>query len=160
MTEKKSQNKFRDLMGDYYKTNRKISEEQGKKDEKGRPTNSREKAMIILLVILVIILILKSMVFDEVKNLTPEEQQFKDFVEYSVEEEYSGTLADMGLMVYRVYDLYMADPDAKGVLRYEDAKTGKMVETVQEGRYNARVRGYLLWVLPVKHFSVTSQIDE
>lgn len=158
MSEKQTQNKFRDLMGDYYKTNRQISSEQ-KDKVKNQPMSNREKSMIIIVVVLVIVLILKSSVFDEVKNLTPEEQQFKDFVEYSLEKEYSGFLADKGLMVYRVYDIYLADPNEKGVLRYE-MENGKTVEVVQDGRYNARVRGYFLWVLPIKHFSVTSTIQK
>ena len=157
MPGKQSQNKFRDLMGDYYKTNRQISSEQSK-DDNDRGINSREKSMIIILVILVLVLILKSVVFDEVRNLNPDEQQFKDFVDYSVEQEYRGTLEDMGLMVYRVYDIYLADPNENGIIKYLDAKSGKIVEVTQEGRYNARVRGYLLWVIPVKHFSVTSKI--
>lgn len=160
MSEKRTQNKFRDLMGDYYKTNRQVSEAQRDKDERGRRSNSREKSMIIILAILIIILILKSCVFDEVKNLTREEQQFKDFVEYSVQEEYGGGLADLGLIVYRVYDIYLADPNEKGMIRYEDKKTGTMVDLIQEGRYNARVRGYLLWIIPIKHFSVTAQVKE
>ena len=160
MAEKQTRNKFRDLMGDYYKTNKQIGEEQRDKDEKHRPSNNREKSMAIVLIILIIILILKSCVFDEVKNLTPDEQQFKNFVDYSIEKEYSSSLVDMGLMVYRVYDIYLADSNENGVLKYEDKKTGKMVEVVQEGRYNARVRGYLFWVFPVKHFSVTAQIEE
>ncbi|MEL7655609.1 MAG: hypothetical protein AAGU75_06850 [Bacillota bacterium] len=159
MPEKRTQNKFRDGIGDYYKTNRKISEE-SEKSKKGTPISSREKAMIIMIIFLLIALTVKSTVLDEVKNLSPEEQQFKDFVEYSISEQYDGFFEDSGLMVYRVYDLYMADKDAKGVLRYKDPKTGEMVDVVQDGRYNARVRGYFLWILPVKHFSVTAKIEK
>ncbi len=159
MPEKRTRNKFRDIIGDYYKTNRKISEQSGEK-QKGNPMSPREKAMIIMVVFLLIVLVFKSAVFDEVKNLTAEEQQFKDFVEYSVAEQYHGFLENSGLMVYRVYDLYMADKDQKGVLRYEDYKTGEMVEVIQDGRYNARVRGYFLRIIPVKHFSVTTKIEE
>ena len=159
MPEKKAQNKFRDVIGDYYKTNRKISEE-SEKSKKGTALNSREIAMIIMIVLLLIVLAVKSTVIDEVKNLSPEQQQFKDFVEYSISEQYNGFLEDSGLMVYRVYDLYMADKDVKGILKYKDPKTGEMVDVIQYGRYNARVRGYFLWILPVKHFSVTAKIEK
>lgn len=160
MSEKQTRNKFRDAMGDYYKTNRQISQDQDAGQRKGQSVTGREKAMIIVLAVLVLILIVKSVFLDEVKNLSGEEEQFKQFVEYSIEEEHSGALADMGLMVYRIYDIYKADEDQKGVLRYVDPATGEKVEVVQDGRYTARVRGYLLWILPVQHFSVTAKIEE
>ena len=116
--------------------------------------------MLILLVVAIIALIVKSTVLDEVKNLTPEEQRFKNFVDYAVAEEYRSFLSDKGIMKYRVYDLYMANPDEKAILRYEDEETKEMVEVIQEGRYNARVRGYFFWVIPVKSFSVTAQVVE
>lgn len=163
MPKKTVRNKFRDGIGDYYKTNRKISQESTKKDQdntKKRPYSSREKSMLIMIVLLLIALAVKSTVMDEVKNLSPAEQQFKDFVEYSIAEKYHGSLESSGLIVYRVYDLYLADKDQKAVLRYQDPENGKMVEVIQDGRYNARVRGYFLWIIPVKHFSVTAEIVE
>lgn len=162
MADKKVRNDFRDIIGDYYKTNRRIGEESRKdnKNQKGAPMSSREKAMILTLIFLLIVLTLKSTVFDEVKNLTAEEQKFKDFVEYSVAEQYNGVFEETGLMTYRVYDLYMADKEEKGILRYQDPQTGEMVDVIQDGRYNARVRGYFLWIIPVKHFSVTAKIEE
>ncbi len=120
----------------------------------------KEKWMIILFLILLIVLTLKSNLFDEVKNLSPEEQQFKDFVEYSVARDNSGILEDAKLLGYRVYDIDMADEDQKAVLRYEDPNTEVMVEVVQNGRYNAKVRGYFLWILPVRQFSVTAEIQK
>ena len=159
MSGKKSQNKFRDMLGDYYKTNRKISEEYEKNEQKGSVT-SREKSMIIVMILLLIVLSVKSCLIDEVSHLNAKEQQFKDFVDYSVEQQYHGTLENIGLMKYRVYDIYMADEKEKAVLRYEDPKTGEMIEAVQNGRYNARVRGYFLWIIPIKHFSVTAKIEE
>lgn len=120
----------------------------------------KEKGMIILFLILLVVLALKSNLFDEVKNLSPEEQQFKDFVEYSVARDNSGILEDAKLLGYRVYDIDMADEDQKAVLRYEDPKTEEMVEVVQNGRYNANVRVYFLWILPIRQFSVTAEIQK
>jgi hypothetical protein len=160
MTERKTRNKFPGFFWDYFKTNKAIGAQQEKEGKEDEASKSREKAMAILLVVAIIVLIVKSTFLDEVKNLTAEEQIFKNFVDYSVEEEYSGFLLDKGIVTYRVFDLYMANPDEKAILRYEDKETGKMIEITQEGRYNARVRGYLFWVLPIKSFSVTAQIVE
>lgn len=152
-------NKFRDGIGDYYKTNRKISQETSKTDKK-TPLNSREKTMIIAIIVLLVALVIKSVMLDEVKNLSAEEQTFKDFVDYSVSEQYDGFLERTGIIVYRVYGINVMDMDQKGILRYEDPDTGKMVESIQDVRYSAKVRGYLLWILPVKHLIVTAEIEE
>lgn len=120
----------------------------------------KEKHTIAIFLVLLAILAVKSILLDEVKNLTPEEAQFKTFVEYSLEEDYGGFFTDTHLMAYRVYKIEMEDAAAKGVLRYEDPYTGKQVEIVQKGRYSGSVRGYLFSILPIKHFSITSQILE
>lgn len=97
----------------------------------------KEKHTIVLFLVLLAILSVKSILLDEVKNLTPEEAQFKEFVEYSLEEDYEGFLTDTHLMAYRVYKIQMVD----------DVYVGS-------------VRGYLFSILPIRHFSVTSQIVE
>ena len=120
----------------------------------------KERGMIILFFVLLVVLALKSNIFDEVKNLSADEKQFKDFVEYSVARDYSGSLEDAKLLGYRVYGIDIADEDQRAVLRYEDPKSGEMVEVVQRCRYNANVRGYFLWILPIKQFSVTAEIQK
>lgn len=153
-------NKFRDGIGDYYKTNRKISQESSEETEKKAPMSSREKTMIIMIIVLLLALVIKSTMLDEVKNLSIDEQNFKTFVDYSVMEQYDGFLERSGILMYRVYDIKIADKDQKGLLRYEDPNTGKPVELIQDVRYRAKVRGYLLWILPIKHLSVTAEIEK
>lgn len=154
-------NKFRDILGDYYLSNREVTkqdkaryEEERQKGEKGE--GYREKAMLIVIIALLVILVAKSLLFDEVKNLTPDEAVFKDFVEYTLEEDH----AVQAPFCYRVVKIFMANPDEKALLRYEDPATGEMTEVVLEGRYTAQVRKYLLWVIPYKSISITSQIVE
>ena len=120
----------------------------------------KEIAMIVVTIALMIILGVKSTFFDEVKNLTPAEQQFKDFVDYSVARDYDGMMEKARLMVYRVYQIEMADKEQNGVLRYKDPETGKKVEIVQDGRYLAKVRGYALWIFPINQFEVTAEIKK
>jgi hypothetical protein len=110
--------------------------------------------------VLIVILIAKSLIFDEVRNLSKDEQIFKDFVEYSVEQKYDGVFENAGIIQYRIFDIYMAAPDETSILRYEDSSTGVMLEKTLEGRYNARIRKVLLWLIPLKEISITSQITE
>lgn len=58
-------NEFRDRLADYYKTNRKISEESSKNEasEKGEPFSTREKTMVIVLCILVVLLAIKYIIW-------------------------------------------------------------------------------------------------
>ena len=65
--------------------------------------NPREKSMLIVTLALIVILVGKSLFFDEVKNLTDEEQEFKTFVEYSVSEKYNGKLQQFHIITYRVF---------------------------------------------------------
>ncbi|MEG1584569.1 MAG: hypothetical protein RR131_02775 [Anaerovorax sp.] len=56
MEEKRKRNKFRDLLGDYYLTNRQIGKETQK--EKG-PWKKNEKIMLAVAIVLVIAVIIK-----------------------------------------------------------------------------------------------------
>lgn len=163
--EKQVRNKFRDGLGDYFLTNQKIDKDEREraanaKGSEKRENSAREKAMIIVILLLIAVIALKSIVLDPVRNLTPEEEDFKDFVLYTVEESYQSKLKDMGLMTYRIYDIFEAEPGQTTELTYEDPKTGEEVTVVQDGRLTARVRGYLLWIIPFQHFSVSAATQE
>ncbi len=122
--------------------------------------NSREKSLIIVTVLLIIILAGKSLFFDEVRNLTEEEQQFKNFVEYSVSEEYDGMLQQYHLINYRVFNIFVANDQQKTIITYKDPQTGQEINNTLNVRYTARVRGYILGILPYKQFSVTAKVVE
>ena len=120
----------------------------------------KEIVMIIVTIALMITLGVKSSFFDEVKNLPPAEQQFKDYVDYSVARDNDGMMEKAHLMVYRVYKIEMADKEQHAVLRYKDPKTGQKVEVVQEGRYLAKVRGYVLGIFPISQLEVAAEIQK
>lgn len=119
--------------------------------------NAREKSMLIVIVALLVMLTVKSVFLDEIKNLEGEPQQFKDFVEYSVEQEYDGMLTDWNIMTYRVYKMFIADETTPVLIEYVDPNTKEKVEKKLDVRYTAGVRGYLFGILPVRQFSVTAK---
>jgi uncharacterized membrane protein YvbJ len=129
-----------------------------KKEAKKEPINNREKAMIIVIVVLILILLLKTFLFDGVRNLSSDEEVFKTFVEYSIDDKFQGTLVDYGIVSYKIVDIYMAEDNVTSLLRYMDKSTGEMVETTLDGRYNARVKKMILYIFPLEEFSITSQI--
>ncbi len=119
--------------------------------------NPREKSMLIVTLVLILILAGKSLFFDEVKDLSKEEQEFKTFVEYSVSEKYNGKLQQYHIITYRVFDIFVADDLKKTNIIYKDPKTGQEVDKILNVRYTARVRGYLLGIFPFKQFAVTAK---
>lgn len=127
---------------------------------KQQQLGKKEIVMIIVTIALMITLGVKSTLFDEVRDLPPAEQQFKDFVDYSVARDYDGMMEKAPLMVYRVFKIEMADEEQKAVLRYQDPETGKQVEVIQNGRYNAKVRGYVLGIFPINQFDVIAEIQK
>ncbi|MCG8484996.1 MAG: hypothetical protein MJA31_16915 [Clostridia bacterium] len=119
--------------------------------------NAREKSMLIVIIVLFVVLTVKSVFLDEVKNLEGESQQFKDFVEYSVDEKYEGVLTDFHIMTYRVYKMFIADESTPIEIEYVDPNTNDTVRRILSVRYTAGVRGYLFGIIPVKQFSVTAK---
>jgi hypothetical protein len=119
--------------------------------------NSIEKSMLIVVILLVIALIIKSTFFDEVKGLTGQAGQFKDFVDYSVEEEYDGFLYENNILINRVYKVFIADDTLKTQIDYIDPHTGERIETILDVRYTGQVRTYLFGILPIKQFAVTAR---
>ncbi len=119
--------------------------------------NAREKSMLIVIIVLFVVLTVKSVFLDEVKNLEGEPQQFKDFVEYSVDEKYEGVLTDFHIMTYRVYKMFIADESTPIEIEYVDPNTNETVRRILSVRYTAGVRGYLFGIIPVKQFSVTAK---
>lgn len=160
MASKQTSNKFADMLGDYYKTNREISKEESKREGYKGPFTNREKSMVYILILLLVTLVIKSCFLDEVKNLSGTEEQFKDYVEYSVAQKYDGIAERVGLMHYRVNDIYIAEKNQNTKLNYIDPKTNREKNIILKDRYNARVRGYFLWIMPVKNFSVTAPVEK
>lgn len=118
--------------------------------------NAREKSMIIVTFLLLVALVGKSLFFDEVKDLSNQEQQFKAFVDYSVAEKYNGKLQEYNIITYRVFDIFTADDQVRTMIRYKDA-TGKEIEKILDRRYTARVRAYLLGIFPYKQLAITAK---
>ena len=129
-----------------------------KEKTKREPFNNIEKSMIIVIAALILILLIKTFAFDGVRNLSNDEKIFKTFVEYSIAEQFKGPLVDYGVVSYKIVDIYMAEENVTSLLRYKDIETGEMIETTLDGRYNAKVKKMILFIFPLKEFSITSQI--
>lgn len=137
-----------------------MSRKKTKNKEPREKMNAREKSTLIVTIILAVALIIKSVAFDEERGLKGQALEFKNFVDYSVEEEYDGFLYDSNILMHRVFNIFIADPELKTVIKYVDPDTGEKVETILDVRYTAQVRKYLFGIFPIKQFSVTAKAAE
>lgn len=122
--------------------------------------NSREKSLLIVVSVLLIVVLVKSFFFTEYKPVNEEEKAFKIYVDQSVEEKYGGTLTQYNLVVYRAFNVFVAEEGVKSKIEYTDPVTGKTVEKTLNNRYTAQVRAYILGVIPFKTFAVTTAIEK
>lgn len=101
-------------------------------------------------------MIVKSLALDEVKPKGQDEVKFKSFVEKRVEDgkEELGIINKTGLASFRVVKIEKTDEKGKSKILYFDEDRKDYVEGTLQGEYRARVRGYILYVIPYKEFSV------
>lgn len=122
--------------------------------------NSREKSLLIVVSALLIVVLVKSFFFTEYRPINAEEKAFKIYVDQSVEEKYGSPLTQFNLVVYRPFNVFVAEEGVKSEIEYRDPDTGKTVKKTLDNRYTAQVRGYILGVIPFKTFAVTTAIDK
>ena len=108
--------------------------------------NKKNKVMIVLTIMLFIILVTKSLYLDEVNPIEEDEQKFKQFIEKRIEEgkENLGLLNKTGLVSFKVVKIQ----------RINDENSQLSGEGIFEGKYKAKVRGYLFHIIPYSEFSV------
>lgn len=110
--------------------------------------------MLIAIVVLFIVLIIKSVFFDEVKNLDEEPQHFKNYVDYILDEKHNSVLNDYYIITYRVYKIIKQEDNTLTEIKYLDPITNQTVEKTLKAKYIAKVRTYLFGIMPFNQFSV------
>ncbi|WZL72654.1 hypothetical protein QBE52_16550 [Clostridiaceae bacterium 35-E11] len=120
--------------------------------------NKREKIMLYMILILLTMVSVKSLFLDEVKNLTRDEQQIKQFIKEAVEEEsqYNGFLQKKHLATYRVVSIKKVSEDGNFPVFYYDKERKEQVQKSIPGKYVIKIRGYLFHIIPYKEFRIKS----
>lgn len=102
----------------------------------------RDKFIVIAMVVLLLILCVKSLWIDNYTPKNDSEEAFYMKVENIIEEQYTGWLYDYHLVTPKIVKISeMSEGDKK----YKDLE-GEIKTT--EGVYKAKVRKYILWILP------------
>ena len=117
---------------------------------------NKEKILIAVTLVLVCLLFVKSLFLDEVKPSNLEELKFKQFVEKRIEDgkENLGLLSETKLTSFKVVKIQKVSKEGQSRVLYLDESSNTYTEGTIEGKYKAKVRGYVLYVLPYKEFSV------
>ncbi len=117
---------------------------------------NREKTLVGVTILLVIIMLGKSLFFDEVKPKNSDEIMFKSFVEKRIADgkEELGLLNETGLASYKVVKIKKTNEIGESKILYYDQDKASYVEGRIKGEYKAKVRGYMLYIIPYKEFTV------
>lgn len=120
----------------------------------------KERIYLYITLLLAAILITKSLFLDEVKDLSGDEWKVKQFVERAVDEKYSGFLKDKGMVKYRVVDIKKIETEGTSTIEYYDPEQKDFVKDDIQGKYQAKVRGYFLHIIPYKEFKVATNNEQ
>ncbi|MBB6217435.1 hypothetical protein HNQ80_003554 [Anaerosolibacter carboniphilus] len=120
----------------------------------------KERIYLYITLLLAAILITKSLFLDEVKDLSGDEWKVKQFVERAVDEKYSGFLKDKGMVKYRVVDIKKIETEGTSTIEYYDPEQKDFVKDNIQGKYQAKVRGYFLHIIPYKEFKVATNNEQ
>ena len=115
-----------------------------------------EKRMIILILILLVGLSVKSIYLDEIRPETTELDQYQRYAKLAASLMDSPFSSKIGLFTYRTISVEQVATDGETAIVYPDGKDDVVVfvEMTLPGQYEARLRGYLLSILPVKQVRI------
>jgi hypothetical protein len=122
----------------------------------------KDRLLIILTALLAIILISKSLFLDEIKPNNIDELKFKQFVEKRISDgkDELGLLSKSGIASFRVVNINKISNEGFSKIVYFDEESKEYIESTISGQYEAKVRGYILSVIPYREFSVVASLYE
>ncbi|KXG74806.1 hypothetical protein [Thermotalea metallivorans] len=120
----------------------------------------KEKIYLYITLFLAMVLIVKSLFLDEVKDLKEDELKVKQFVERAVDEHYGGFFKEKNMVGYRVVSIKKVSNEGKSRIEYYDPEGKQYVQGEIQGKYQAKVRGYFLHVIPYKEFKVATYREQ
>ncbi len=119
-----------------------------------------DKLMLMLMMVAAILLSVKSIWLDPVK---PEDENTSRYSQYAVLAApfHDGkTPPPAGLYTYRTVKVVQPSQEGETVILEIDPATNRLTEISLQGEYQARVRAYILYVLPVKHITVEGGVTD
>lgn len=119
--------------------------------------NRREKAYISISILLLIILIFKSVYLDDYNPQNKEEELYKEFAYRMAVEQAPGIFEKNKLRTFRVVNIKKIEEESISVISTYNKEKDEFENIEIEGVYKAKVRKYILGVMPYGEFSVLSR---
>ena len=120
----------------------------------------RGQAMLITVILLLGLLIGKSLWFDPVGELDTEKDLYKNFALEIAPMQNTSLLQKWGMLTYRVMFVLKEENEGTTDIMYENPATEEWVKETLEGQYRAKVRAYLLQVIPMKDIQIKGGVQE
>ncbi|SET73162.1 hypothetical protein SAMN05660297_03312 [Natronincola peptidivorans] len=119
----------------------------------------RGQAMLILAFLLMGLLIVKSLWLDPVGALDEEREKYKAYALTVAPIQNTSLLEKGNLLTYRV--MFVVKEKEEGITEviYEGQQSKEWDSEILEGQYRAKVRAYLLYVIPVKDLRIQGGIE-
>jgi len=111
----------------------------------------REWRYASVVLLLLALLTVKSLVLDGVKDLSGEEAEFASYVEKTIENQEKWAINKTDVLSYKIVKIKKTNEETAIITTDEEEK--KSIEL--SGHYTARVRKYILWILPYGDFSIS-----
>jgi len=113
----------------------------------------REKNYMFAIVAMLLLLAVKSIFLDGVNDLNAEEKDFSQYVEQTIESSEKWALNKSDALSYKIVKIKKTNEEAATIIVDENEKSSLEFS----GHYTARVRKYILWILPYGDFSISME---
>lgn len=119
--------------------------------------SKREKFYSVAIVVLLVLLAVKSMVIDNYKPTTQDEQLFYTYANEIAEEQYDGFTYKYHIASYKIVSIKKVEDKGVSVLEVVDPITNEKKLEEIDGKYKAKIRKYILWILPYGEDKIMSR---
>ncbi|AKL97074.1 hypothetical protein CACET_c36430 [Clostridium aceticum] len=114
--------------------------------------DKRGQAMLIVTILLLVFLIVKSLFFDPVRGLEGDREKYRLFALQVAPSQNISLLERGSLLNYKVIYVFKENEEDNTKIMYK--RDEAWITEVLEGGYSAKVRAYILGVIPVKDIYV------
>lgn len=119
-----------------------------------------DKRMLLLVLIATTLLSAKSIWLDPVKPLDENLRLYSEYAMLAAPFNDGEVPPPPGLYTYRTVQVVRRNEEGETLVLQTDPATNRLKEVTLQGEYQARVRAYVLYVLPVKHITVEGGVAE
>ena len=119
-----------------------------------------DRRMLLLVLVAAMLLSAKSIWLDPVKTQDENLQLYSRYAMLAAPFNDGEVPPPPGLYTYRTVQVVQRNEEGETVVLQIDPETNLLVEVTLQGEYQAKVRAYVLYVLPVKHIMVKGGVED